>query len=90
MQSKYRQNEQQIRQIRSNNDQLNQELTTARRLSEQQLFSVSNKSQDTLTKMNLEIERIRRRLTDYERFLNVFSLLSRKLIFHRIFFFLFL
>lgn len=82
MQSKYRQNEQQIRQIRSNNDQLNQELTTARRLSEQQLFSVSNKSQDTLTKMNLEIERIRRRLTDYERFLNVFSLLSRKLIFH--------
>lgn len=53
------------------NDQVNQELLAARRLSEQQLMTFNSKNQDTLSKFTLESDRIRRRLNEYERFIHV-------------------
>ncbi|CAF3604890.1 unnamed protein product [Rotaria sordida] len=72
IQTKHRLSEQQIRQCRLNQEQLNQELLTARRLTEQQLLSLNTKSQDTLNKMILELNRTQRRLNEYERFTNGF------------------
>jgi hypothetical protein len=71
MQIKHRLSDQQIRQYRLNHDQLNQELLTSRRLSEQQLLTLNNKSQDSLNKITIELDRTQRRLNEYERFTNV-------------------
>lgn len=57
--------------MRLNQEQLNQELSTSRRLSDQQLLTINTKNQDSLNKMTLELDRIRRRLNEYERFTNV-------------------
>lgn len=50
---------------------MNQELASARRLSEQQILLNNTKTQETLTKLTLELDRTRRRLSDYERFIHV-------------------
>lgn len=71
MQGKHRLGDQQLRQYRANHDQLNQELVTSRRLSEQQLLTLNTKTQDALNKITLELDRTQRRLNEYERFTNV-------------------
>ena len=68
MQSKTRSSDSQLRQYRSNQDQLNQELMTSRRISEQQLTSLNTKTQDALNKITIELDRTQRRLNEYERF----------------------
>ncbi|CAF0899230.1 unnamed protein product [Rotaria sp. Silwood1] len=70
MQTKFRLNDQQLRQIRLNNEQLNQELLTSRQLSEQQLLTLNTKNQDSLKKITSELERTLQRLNEYERFIN--------------------
>ena len=71
IQSNFRYNDQQLRQVRLNNEQLNQELLTTRRQAEQQLLTLNNKSQDSLKKITLELDRKLQRLNEYERFINV-------------------
>jgi len=71
MQTKHRLGDQQLRQYRVNHEQLNQELSTSRRLSEQQLLTLNTKTQDALNKITLELDRCQRRLNEYERFTNV-------------------
>ncbi len=71
VQTKLRSNDQQLRQLRLNNEKLNEELLTSRRLSDQQLLTLNNKSQDSLKNITLELDRTLRRLNDYERFINV-------------------
>ncbi|CAF3638737.1 unnamed protein product, partial [Rotaria sp. Silwood2] len=62
--------DQQLRQIRLNNEQLNQELLTSRQLSEQQLLALNTKSQDSLKKITFELDRTLQRLNEYEKFIN--------------------
>ncbi|CAF1098835.1 unnamed protein product [Rotaria sordida] len=70
IQTKFRLNDQQLRQIRLNNEQLNQELLTSRQQSEQQLLTLNTKSQDSLKKITLELDRTLQCLNEYERFIN--------------------
>lgn len=71
IQTKHRLSDTQLRQYRLNHDQLNQELQTSRRLSEQQLLSLNTKTQDALNKITVELDRTQRRLNEYERFTQV-------------------
>ncbi len=71
IQNKHRLGDTQLRQYRLNHEQLNQELITSRRLSEQQLLALNTKTQDALNKITLELDRTQRRLNEYERFTNV-------------------
>lgn len=71
IQTKHRLSDTQLRQYRVNHDQLNQELQTSRRLSEQQLLSLNTKTQDALNKITVELDRTQRRLNEYERFTQV-------------------
>jgi hypothetical protein len=75
-----RSNDQELRQIRLNNEQLNQDLVTSHSLSEQQLLILNSKSQDSLKKITSELDRALQRLNEYERFINVnhFQLFSIK------------
>ncbi|UJR28714.1 hypothetical protein I4U23_009943 [Adineta vaga] len=70
LQTKYRLNEQQLRQTRLYNEQINEELITSRRLSEQQLFTLNTKSQESLKKITLELDRTLQRLNQYETFIH--------------------
>ncbi|UJR20851.1 hypothetical protein I4U23_023961 [Adineta vaga] len=67
-QTKYRLNEQQLRQYRLNHEHLNQELLTSRRLSEQQMITLNTKNQDTFNRLSLELDRTRKTLNEHERF----------------------
>ncbi|CAF0902786.1 unnamed protein product [Adineta steineri] len=69
IQSKFRLNDQQLRQIRLQNEQLNQELATCRRLSEQQLLTLNTKSQESLKKLTSELDRTIQRSNEYEKFI---------------------
>ena len=83
MQTKFRSNEQQLRQSRLDNDRLNDEISSSRRAADQQILALNNRSQDSLKKITGELERTLQRLNDYERFINVkeSSLFTRMIIF---------
>ena len=71
IQTKHRLGDTQLRQYRTNQDQLSQELQTSRRLSEQQLLTLNTKTQDALNRITVELDRTQRRLNEYERFTQV-------------------
>ncbi|CAF0919771.1 unnamed protein product, partial [Didymodactylos carnosus] len=72
IQSKLRYSEQQMRQCRLNNDQLNNEIVNCRHLSEQQLITFNMKTQDSLSKMNNELSHTHKRLNEHEKFITGF------------------
>ncbi|CAF0935825.1 unnamed protein product [Adineta ricciae] len=69
LQTKYRLIDQQLRQVRLHNEQLNEELSTSRRISEQQLLTLNTKSQDSLKKITSELDQTLQRSNEYEKFI---------------------
>ncbi|CAF1450168.1 unnamed protein product [Adineta ricciae] len=69
LQTKYRLIDQQLRQTRLHNEQLNEDLSTSRRMSEQQLLTLNTKSQDSLKKITSELDQTLQRSNEYEKFI---------------------
>lgn len=76
IQLKLKTNEQQIRQLRHDNDQLNKEVVSTRRSVEDQLLSSNAKHQEMFSKMRIDFDRAESRSNECEKFVKVNRLLG--------------